>query len=196
MIKVSSGGEMLDLLPANFKEDPDWIAFSYALKMAAAKLTRYQEKAKMYGSLNGQGDDILDYMAVEKRTMFYDEEAAPNKKRSIIRDSGRIYQKAGTPSAVQEVVTAAFGESEIIEWFDFPEGDGNPGEFDIEVTADISLTPEAFEQFVKTVENAKALTAHLRQVIVKRPVMITRYTGAAAVHNIRSVVVSLYNLEA
>ena len=193
MIKLSEG-EMLDLLPDYYKADPDWIAFSYALKMAAGKLEQYQKKAMMYAALDRQPEEILDYMATEKRVMFYDESASPAKKRELIQTSGSIYEKAGTLSAVQEVVDAAFGESEITEWFDLDGAD--PGEFDIEVIADITLTPEIIEQFVRTIENAKALTSHLRQVIIKRPVMIPRYAGMAAVHNIRSVVISTFDLEA
>lgn len=193
MIKISDG-EMLDLLPDYYKPDPDWIAFSYALKMAAGKLEQYQKKSMMYAALDRQPAEILDYMATEKRVMFYDESSDPVKKRDLIQTSGAIYEKAGTLSAVQEVVNAAFGESEITEWFDLDGAD--PGEFDIEVIADITLTPEIIEQFVRTIENAKALTSHLRQVIIKRPVMIPRYAGMAAVHNIRSVVISTFDLEA
>lgn len=193
MIKLSEG-EMLDLLPDHYKADPDWAAFSYALKMAAGKLGQYQQKTMMYAALDTQPAEILDYMATEKRAMFYDESASNAKKRELIRDSGTIYEKAGTPSAVQEVVDAAFGESEITEWFDLDGAD--PGEFDVEVIADTTLTPEIIAQFVKTIENAKALTSHLRQVIIKRPVLIPRYTGIAAAHNIRSVVVSTFDLEA
>ena len=193
MIKISDG-EMLDLLPDYYRSDPDWIAFSYALKMAAKKLEQYQQKAMMYAALDRQPAEILDYMATEKRSMFYDENAGIDKKRSLIRESGMIYKKAGTPSVVQQVIEAAFGQSVIIEWYDL--ADADPGEFDVEIIADTTLTPEIVERFRKTIESAKALTSHLRQIVVKRPVMIPRYVGAAATHNIRSVVVSTYNLEA
>ena len=185
MIKLSEG-ELLDLLPDYYKADPDWIAFSYALKMAADKLRPYQRRTMMYAALDEQPDEILDYMAVEKRVMFYDENASLAKKRDLIRTSGAIYEKAGTLSAVQEVVDAAFGESTITEWFDL--AGAEPGEFDIEVLADITLTPDTIAQFARTIENAKALTSHLRHLIIKRPVMVSRYVGVAAVHNIRSVI--------
>ena len=185
MIKLSEG-ELLDLLPDYYKADPDWIAFSYALKMAADKLRPYQRRTMMYAALDEQPDEILDYMAVEKRVMFYDENASLAKKRDLIRASGAIYEKAGTLSAVQEVVDAAFGESTITEWFDL--AGAEPGEFDIEVLADITLTPDTIAQFARTIENAKALTSRLRHLIIERPVMVSRYVGVAAVHNIRSVI--------
>ena len=185
MIKLSEG-ELLDLLPDYYKADPDWIAFSYALKMAADKLRPYQRRTMMYAALDEQPDEILDYMAVEKRVMFYDENASLAKKRDLIRASGAIYEKAGTLSAVQEVVDAAFGESTITEWFDL--AGAEPGEFDIEVLADITLTPDTIAQFARTIENAKALTSRLRHLIIERPVMVSRYVGVASVHNIRSVI--------
>lgn len=189
MIKYAEG-EMLDLVPDAFAQDPDWIAFSYALKMAMARALQFMKRTPVYAALDELPEEILDYLALECRCPFYDESWSPAKKRQAIRETKEWQQKAGTPAAVKKLVDLAFGESRVISWEDFAGEPGTPGEFDVEITADITMTPEMYAQFEKSIENVKALTAHLRNVTVNRPVMVDRYAGAAVDSGIRSVVVS------
>lgn len=193
MTKYQSG-EMLDLVPPCFAEDPDWIAFSYALKKGTAAMLQYMKLTSMYAVLDEQPAEILDYMAVESRCIYYDESWNLAKKRDAIEENNGWYRKAGTPAAVTRLVDTAFGENTVVEWFDFPEQDGQPGEFDINITADITLTPEMYAKFTRAIENVKALSAHLRNLTINRPVMIERYLAPACLHNIRSVVISTVEL--
>ena len=176
MIKFRDG-EMLDLLPPCFKEDPDWIAFSYALKMGMSKMLDFAEHTKMYAAIDSQPEEILDYMAVELRSPYYEESADIVTKRKIIKNTMKWYMKAGTKASVDELVETVIGTGKVVEWFDFEGGPGTPGTFDIE-TEDF-LTEDIYDRLEKIIERQKDLTSHLRRILAKREGESDIYVGMA-----------------
>lgn len=177
MIKFREG-ELLDLLPPVFKEDPDWVAFSYALKKGMQKLLGYADTTMMYAAIDDQPENILDYMATELRSPYYEESADIETKRSIIKRTIEWYLKAGTKASVEELIRTVIGsEGTLVEWPDFEGGPGTPGTFDIET--DALLTQDVYDKFLRIVESQKDLTSHLRRILVKRNGGTKIYVGLA-----------------
>lgn len=167
MIKFQNG-EMLDLLPVYFKEQADWIAFSYALKMAMGLLLEFANRTRMYAAIDEQPEEILDYMAVELRSQYYEESFDIEKKREVIKKTLPWYMKAGTKTSVDEMIETLFDSGRTIEWPDFSDGPGTPGTFDIETSG--LLTQDVYERLTKIIERQKDLTSHLRFISVRREV--------------------------
>ena len=167
MIKFRDG-EMLDLLPTCFKERADWIAFSYALKMAMGKLLVFANRTRMYAAIDEQPEEILDYMAVELRSQYYEESFDIETKREIIKKTLPWYLKAGTKTSVDEMMRTLFGNGGTIEWPDFSDGPGTPGTFDIETEG--LLTQDTYERLTRIIERQKDLTSHLRFISVMRTI--------------------------
>ena len=182
MIKYREG-ELLDLLPPVFKEDPDWVAFSYALKMGMQKLLEYADKTMMYAAIDDQPENILDYMATELRSPYYEESADIETKRSIIKKTIEWYLKAGTKASVEELIRTVIGsEGKLVEWPDFEGGPGTPGTFDIET--DALLTQDVYDKFLRIIESQKDLTSHLRRILVRRNAGTRIFVGLAIKHTI------------
>lgn len=176
MIKFKDG-EMLDLVPPHFKEQPDWIAFSYALKMAMQKLIAFSETTRMYAAVDFQPENILDYMALELRSPYYEESADVETKRTIIKKTISWYMKAGTKASVEELVETILGDGKVVEWMDFAGGPGTPGVFDIETGS--FLVADIYDRLSKIIERQKDLTSHLRRILVKRDGEINLFVGMA-----------------
>lgn len=176
MIKYRDG-ELLDLLPPVFKEDPDWVAFSYALKMGMQKLIECADMTMMYAVIDEQPETILDYMATELRSPYYDENADIETKRDIIKNTTKWYLKAGTRASVEELIETVIGSGgRLVEWNE-DGGPGTPGTFDIETNG--FLTADTYDRFLRIVERQKNLTSHLRRVLVKRDGGTKVYIGLA-----------------
>jgi len=161
MIKYEDG-EFLELMPSLFKEKADVAAISYAFKMAVASLLIDQKRTYLFSDIDSATEEILDLMALELNAPYYSEDLDIDTKRNLVRNAIIFQSKAGTKKAVQDLVTLLFGQDEIVEWYDFPDGPGTPGTFDITTSAHI--TPDVYEQFAKTIENVKNESSHMRYV--------------------------------
>ena len=115
MIKLSEG-ELLDLLPSQLKNDTDMICLSYALKRAVDRLLVYERQTMTDNFIDSLPESILDVLAVELRSPYYIDSMNIETKRSIIKNTLIWHTKAGTPSAVSEMITTIFGEGYLVEW--------------------------------------------------------------------------------
>ena len=192
MIKYEDG-EFLDLLPSFFKGKEDFAAISYAFKMAIASLIMGQKKTKLYADIDKVPEDILDLMALESKAPYYSEDLPIEQKRELVKNAILWREKAGTKSAVQDLIRTVFGYGEIVEWFDFTEGEQIPGYFDIETGA--QLTPELFEMFTKVIESVKNESSHLRRIGIEREIDGDFYVGTAVAASPRCVITQLISAQ-
>ena len=118
-------------------------------------------------------------LAVELNAMYYDQDLPIEAKRTIVQASfSAWYARAGTPAAVEELVQAVFGEGEVVEWFDFTEGDRTPGLFDIKTNAPMS--EDVIVQFERLVGRVKNKRSHIRRVTTESSARASPRVAAAA----------------
>ncbi len=164
MIKVTDGGPK-DLWPPAIKSDPEQIALSYAIEQAAKLVLQFSRRTLMYASIDEQPEYILDYMAVESRTMYYEENMDVETKRAIIKNSLAWYMKAGTQGCVDELIETVLGGGKTIPWYEFSDGEGTPGTFDI--IANTQMEPSMYERLTRIIEHAKNKSAVLRYISIE-----------------------------
>lgn len=153
--------EILNILPDDFKTKPECIALSYALKRANQKLVKYTDNTSVYAVIDTLPEKMLDILAIELRTQYYDDTFPIEKKRALVKNTMQWYHRAGTVSAVQEMIDNVFTSGMILEWY---ETGGEPGTFTISTTN--LITPELIEEFNKVVRNVKNVRSHLENIVV------------------------------
>nr|WP_325300156.1 phage tail protein [uncultured Dysosmobacter sp.] len=164
MIDFISGG-LQDIWPAR---SPEIEALSYAIQNALRMVKAKADEAQIYARVDGLREETLDHLAVELRTMYYDQAMDLEQKRTIIKNTLKWYMHAGTPTTVEEMVGIIFGVGEVIEWPDFTEPPYTPGTFDIKTSA--ILTADIMEQLNAILRKAKNTRSHLRRVIIEREI--------------------------
>ena len=162
MIKFTEGG-LIDIWP---EKDPEIQALSYALQQQFKKLKAYADKTQCYSDVDDLAEDILDYFAVEMRSMYYEQNLDIQKKRDIVTNTMKWYTHAGTPATVEEMVAVIFGSGQVVEWFDYDEPPFTPGTFDIITSA--RLTPDIIDQLNWMIQKAKNVRSHVRRVLINR----------------------------
>lgn len=182
MIKLSDG-ELLDILPAQMKYDTEMICLSYALKCGVEKLLAYEKGTMTVNFIDFLPEKILDVLAVEMRSPYYSDAMDIEVKRQVIKNSYIWHFKAGTVSAVSEMVSTVFGEGSVVEWPDFTDGEKEPYLFDIETNA--RLTEDIYEILLSIIERVKNVRSHLRRIKIDRDINGTEYAGAGAVSSPR-----------
>lgn len=158
-------GEILDLLPAAIKYDTDVQAISYALRKGTEKLLFYVERMKLMANVDQLPEEIVNLLALELNSHYYDQGLPLEQKRKIIKATMGWYMQAGTVAAVEDMLQIVFGNGRVEEWYDFADGEGKPGTFD--AFTDVVLTEESIEQLRNVLKRVKKESAHLRRLNIE-----------------------------
>ena len=178
MIKYKDG-EMISVLPPILSSEPDIAAISYAYKMAMSKIIDLSATVSLYANIDQMDEDILDLMALEFRTQYYDENLPIEVKRRLVKNALGWYQKAGTLGAVRDLMQTVFGEGDIVEWFDYADPPYTPGTFEIETGA--RITEELIAYFTNLIHRVKNARSHIRRITIARTVTMAERSGAGVV---------------
>ena len=177
MINISEG-ELLDLLPSQMNNDTDMICLSYAIKAVTDKILEDEVYSMIMNMIDRLPEKIIDVMAVEWRTQYYDQSLDIEVKRELVKKTFLWHAKAGTVSAVKELIATVFGEAELIEWWDFDEGERDPGYFDIETDAQTSF--DEMSRFNAMIRMVKNVRSHLRRILTRQELFQNDYIGVVS----------------
>lgn len=148
--------ELSSVLPHILSSDPNVAAISYAYKMAMKRIIDISIRTSLFANIDKMNDDVLDLMALELRTQYYDESLPILKKRALIKQTLKWHSKSGTVSAVQELIDTVLESGEIVEWFDM-NPPGSPFTFGINTTSDITKdSVDFFNTMLSFVKPARA----------------------------------------
>lgn len=159
MIKLYDSN-ITDILPDNIKSNYDCIALSYAISNQVKKLIEYAKKTSVYACVDRLPNEILDLLAIELRTQYYNQSLPLDVKRILIKNTLPWYERAGTPSAVEELITAVFGYGKEVEWYEYG---GEPGYFKIQATNQ-SINGTQQKEFLKLLNSVKRKSAWLDNI--------------------------------
>ena len=172
-------GQLTDLLQNDLKDNPDVRAISFAIQKEKQRLLRLEAKTRTLSMIDELDEEVLDVLGVELRTPYYSGDLTIAQKRAIIKSTLGWFFRAGTPAAVEEMVTAIFGQGEVVEWFNFTEGPFTPGTFDI--ITDTRMTEDIVARLLQIIGQVKNARSHLRRVLVERHGYQNVYIGTGAV---------------
>ena len=180
MIKLYDG-QITDLLPEKIAKDTDTRCLSFAIQQEHQRLLRLTDRTRTLSVIDELPEKILDVLAVELRTPYYQESMDLNTKRNIIKKTLLWHTKAGTPSAVAELIEIVFGEGEIVEWFNYDEPPYTPGTFDIITNA--RMTEDIAEYFLSIVQRVKNTRSHIRRILIERGIEMDERVAIGAFTN-------------
>lgn len=167
---------ILDILPQSLISTPEVQAGSYAINMAIRRVLQYRENLRIFSDLGEASNEILDMLGVELNPLYYDSQSSLEEKRNVISNALSWYEKAGTSSAVRELIESVYGFGEVQEWFKY---DGDPFHFKIFVssqgeTIDIATLRKMINRvknassFLDTIEIVKPARANINTGVFTR----------------------------
>lgn len=170
-------GELIDLIPDNFKNDPVVQAISYALSNAVKRIIEVSRQASVYAAIDLLDESIIDLLAVELRTKYYSDTFTLQEKREMIKRTMLWYYKAGTLSTVKELTDFVFENAEVEEWFQYA---GAAFLFRLIVNVvNQDLTLEEYLHYLQGIKEVKNTRSHLEAVIYKYYTEALSHTVAA-----------------
>lgn len=166
-------GQIADILPGNITKKPEVKALSYALQQACRLLYRYSRRLYIYTNLDEQPEEVIDLLASELRTQYYQSTLDLDTKRQLVKNTLIWYMSAGTPAAVEELVYAVFGDGKVEEWFEY--GDAP---FCFRITINATPTPDMISYLDNMIGKVKNTRSHLRAVDIQRENHQNLFVGA------------------
>lgn len=153
MIKLPDG-EIRDYLPVTVKNDIDMVCLSYAIKKATERLLEYQEHTMVYSFIESMPEQICDIMAADLRPPYYSDSMPLKVKREIIKNTLAWYMTAGTPAAIDGLLSTVFGWGKTEEWFEYG---GRPYYFRLLISIDADQKEvNIFLKSLNLVKNARS----------------------------------------
>lgn len=170
--------QVAQILPDKLAEIPEVEALSFAIAKGMQKMIEYCWNISVYAEIDCMPEYALDLLAVELDTQYYDTSLDIDSKRRLVKGTLVWYMSAGTPSAVEELVTAVFGEGQISEWYEYG---GNPYYFKILTNA--FLTPDLNAMFAKMIKRVKNTRSHLEAIEIHRSLSAPVRLGVSCITN-------------
>lgn len=147
-------GQITDILPENLAKKPEVQALGYALQQGCRLLYNCSKRLYIYSNLDNQPEEVIDLMAAELRTQFYGSNLDIEKKKQLVRNTLTWYMTAGTPAAIEGLLSTVFGWGRIEEWFEYG---GRPYYFKPVIGIEASQEEiNIFLKYLKLVKNARS----------------------------------------
>lgn len=121
------------ILPESYKQT-EVQCISYAVSKAIAHLCQKAGDVKVMANIENLSENILDYLAVELRAPYYNQEMSREEKAKIVVSILPWYAKAGTKSALEKLLQTIYGGGEVTEWFDYTT-EGEPFHFKVKINS-------------------------------------------------------------
>lgn len=167
--------QLIQILPEFLKNDAYIKALGYALDKQVRKLLDKCKMIEIWSNLNDADEKILDYLATELRTQYYSSNLDVETKRKLVANTFMWYKKAGTKTAVEELVSILFGEGEVKEWHEYG---GSPHHFKI-ITSNPNITDDTIDKMNNVIGQIKRKTARLDSVEINLSATMEMFQGFA-----------------
>ena len=158
--------QLTDGLPGIIAKEPWAQALSYAFNKQMCQLLTYADGVLVFSNIDKAPDAILDILAAELRLPHYDQSYTTQVKRELVKNGLLYWASTGTVASLADILTHIFVDAEIEEWFDYG---GNPGCFRV-LTSNQKVSGDMLEEFERTAQNVKRLSAWFEGVLVELPI--------------------------
>ena len=113
-----SEADLLSVLPEHL-EQVQTEALSAAVKEGLQKLQTYSRAASVYASIPELPDEVLNLLAVELRTQYYNPEARRDRREKMVEQTLAWYLRGGTGSVLTEYLGALYQGGRLEEWYHY-----------------------------------------------------------------------------
>lgn len=154
--------DFVRLLPAFMRDDEAVIALSKAMNKIMGEPGKRLNTLRTWDKIDELSEAECDDLAWELDIDWYDSTGMTlDEKRATIKMAQQIKRKRGTKWAVEQLITAYFGEGYVEEWYDID--DGIPFTFSV-LTTNPNTTAENYNKFLEAAKAAKNERSHIAGV--------------------------------
>lgn len=167
-------GNITDILPDYFRNDPKVKALGFAMSKAIKKLIDYSIQTRVFSAIDNASDEVVDLLALELNTQYYEESLDITVKRNLVKNTFLWYKNAGTTKTVRELISTIFGEGEIVEWW---QNEEETDPFTFRIITEAPITGDEVAEFTRMIANVTNVRSHLDAIEFLRTTSGNCYIG-------------------
>lgn len=154
--------DLLSVLPESLSR-PETQALSAAIRVGLLRLQDYSRAISMYAALRDLPDEVLNLLAVELRTQYYDPAAKRKKREDMVRQTIAWYFRGGTGAVLTEYLATLYQGGRLKEWYDYG---GAPYFFKavVELALDDEIRPGDGERIAERINTYKNVRSWLEDL--------------------------------
>lgn len=158
-----SEADLLSVLPEHL-EQVQTEALSAAVKEGLQKLQTYSRAASVYASIPELPDEVLNLLAVELRTQYYNPEDRRDRREKMVEQTLAWYLRGGTGSVLTEYLGALYQGGRLEEWYHY---DGNPYFFKaiVDLALDDEIETGTGERITERIQAYKNVRSWLEELV-------------------------------
>lgn len=164
---------LLQILPPNLRHDTNVRASAAAFDKEFREVSGLLNLLLLYSNLDMLPEKIIDELAWQEHVDFYDQALPIEKKRELVRQAKATHRHKGTPWAVDQVVSTAFDDAVVSEWFEYG---GSPYHFRV-TTTDRVTDERKLAGIVRAINSVKNTRSHLESITIRRDNRMGLYAG-------------------
>lgn len=119
MSKDIFAADMARLLTPSLKCDAGMAALAAAVDVELKEIAEKQKNLYLIANIDNLPEHIVNLLAWQWHVDFWNDELPIQRKRELVKNSIVWHRIKGTPTAVEEIVTAAYGKCKVLEWFEY-----------------------------------------------------------------------------
>ena len=178
-----------DMLPSSLKQDKNMVAAALAIDAELERTEAMRENIIIKPNIDAQPENIVDNLAWELHVDFYEPlTMTVSMKRDLVKLSPDLHARNGTPSAVEDLVSAVFSEATIYEWYDYG---GRPYFFKV-TTTDAVTDAAQIELLIAAIFSVKNTRSWLEMIEVLRQIQAEIYFGGGVFTKARTTISPKY----
>lgn len=139
--------KLSDLLPSSF-DTVEIKALNNVVTFSLYLLQKYIDNANFTVNIDNVSEKIIDYLACEYRTPYYDEALDLKTKRNLVKSTMLTYLEIGTTNIIKEYLNTLNEETDVAEWYEY---DGQP--YNFKIFLNISENREIDEKLLTDIKN-------------------------------------------
>lgn len=155
-MEVSKMIKLAEILPSSL-EDEKVVAITSAVDELLISIDNERKQIELYNRLDELPAEVLNLLAWQYHVDFFKYDMTNDVKRKLIRQSIAWHRFKGTPTAVEEMVTAIYETAEVEEWYQY---DGEPFHFRVNIIGE-AVTDEdtlrKLKEAVYAVKNVRSI---------------------------------------
>lgn len=164
---------LLELVPENFRSDPDIIAASKAVDREFRVLVKAIKNCLTFADIDQASSEVVDLLAAEMNVDFYDQNYTLEKRRRLVKNAYLYKYTKGTAFAVKAIVAEAFDNASIREWHEYG---GQPYWFRIVFAGSIPDTAK-LNEVIDAIKRIKNIRSHLAPTIASSSIETPHFFG-------------------
>lgn len=150
---------LTDIAPHSLTGTADMEAYALTLRDAVRLILDKSERTMFFYNFDSQTEQVIDFMAVEWRTQYYEESLELESKKELVKNTLPWYLMAGTDGAVNGLLATMFGNGKIIPWYEY---EGKP--WHAQISANIEYSEDIMEKFEAMLKKVKKTSTVLDEI--------------------------------